>query len=190
MKALFVCTGNICRSPMGELLFPLFFHEPVETESAGVQGLIDSPIDPSSARLLTADGVDSQHFRSRRLTPQIARDSDLILCFTKHQRQRIIALAPRVRSRTFQLADFATICSYCMEHNLIHGDTVEDRLDSILQNASLIQINLSSAQDIEDPFRKEFSAFETAHRQILECFAIIADALNPTQGSHIRQSNG
>lgn len=84
MKVLFVCTGNICRSPMGELMFPLFFHHAgIETDSAGTQGLISNPIDPSSARLMELDGIDSSAFRSKRLTPQLAMDSDLILCFTE-----------------------------------------------------------------------------------------------------------
>lgn len=69
MKVLFVCTGNICRSPMGELMFPLFFHhDDIETDSAGTQGLIENPIDPSSARLMELDGIDASGFRSKRLT--------------------------------------------------------------------------------------------------------------------------
>ncbi|WP_289097712.1 hypothetical protein [uncultured Bifidobacterium sp.] len=57
MHVLFVCTGNICRSPMGELMFPLFFRDDsIMTDSTGVQGLISSPIDPSNARLRYEDG--------------------------------------------------------------------------------------------------------------------------------------
>ena len=94
MKVLFVCTGNICRSPMGELMFPLFFHDDsIVTDSAGVQGLLNSPIDPASALLLAQDGIDSRAFRSKRLTPQLAMSNDLILCFTEHQRRKIVALA-------------------------------------------------------------------------------------------------
>ena len=101
MKVLFVCTGNICRSPMGELMFPLFFHDDsIVTDSAGVQGLFDSPIDPASALLLAQDGIDSRAFRSKRLTPQLAMSNDLILCFTEHQRRKIVALAPRAVSYT------------------------------------------------------------------------------------------
>ncbi len=50
MKVLFVCTGNICRSPLGELMFPLFFHDDsIVPEIAGGQGLLNSPIHPASA---------------------------------------------------------------------------------------------------------------------------------------------
>ena len=185
MHVLFVCTGNICRSPMGELMFPLFFHDDsITTDSAGVQGLIDSPIDPSSARLMQMDGIDTSAFRSKRLTPQLAMGSDLVLCFTERQRQKIIELAPRMRSRTFLLTDFADLCAYCAQNNLIEGDMLEDRLDSVLANASLVRPMLPPAREIDDPYRKDFPAFETAHAQIGEAFANIAAALEPAKGAH------
>lgn len=163
MKVLFVCTGNICRSPMGELMFPLFFHHTdIETDSAGTQGLISNPIDPSSARLMELDGIDSSAFRSKRLTPQLAMDSDLILCFTEHQRNKIIALAPRVRTRTFVLSDFANLCQYFSDHNLLKSGTVENRLHEVIYNASMVRHALPAAEDIDDPYRKEFSAFQKA----------------------------
>ena len=56
MHVLFVCTGNICRSPMGELMFPLFFHDDsIVTDSAGVQGLVDSPIGHIGTKVIDLD---------------------------------------------------------------------------------------------------------------------------------------
>ncbi|ASW24141.1 low molecular weight phosphatase family protein [Bifidobacterium pseudolongum subsp. globosum] len=185
MKVLFVCTGNICRSPMGELMFPLFFHDDsIVTDSAGIQGLINNSIDPSSERLMEQDGIDASAFRSKRLTPQIAMDSDLILCFTEFQRKKIVELAPRSRIRTFLLTDFADLCTYCRANNMIQGDTLEGRLDSVLMNASLVRPMLPPAHEIDDPYRKDFPAFETTHEQIGEAFASIAAALEPAKGVH------
>lgn len=185
MKVLFVCTGNICRSPMGELMFPLFFHHAgIETDSAGTQGLISNPIDPSSARLMELDGIDSSAFRSKRLTPQLAMDSDLILCFTEHQRNKIIALAPRVRTRTFVLSDFANLCKYFSDHNLLRSGTVENRLHEVIYNASMVRHALPAVEDIDDPYHKEFSAFQKAHDQIGYAFADIAQALEPSTAEH------
>ena len=185
MKVLFVCTGNICRSPMGELLFPYFFHTSgIETDSAGTQGLIDSPIDPSSAKLMTLDGIDSSRFRSKRLTPQLAMSSDLILCFTEHQRKKIVALFPRVRSKTFLLSNFANLCRYFRQNNLLRGANVEDRMREVMYNASMVRHALPEAEDITDPYRKEFAAFQAAHNQIIHSIADIADALAPRRGTH------
>ena len=108
----------------------------------------------------------------------------LVLCFTERQRQKIVELAPRMRSRTFLLTDFADLCAYCAQNNLIEGDMLEDRLDLVLANASLVRPMLPPAHDIDDPYRKEFPAFETAHQQIGEAFATIAAALEPAKGAH------
>lgn len=185
MKVLFVCTGNICRSPMGELMFPLFFHDDsIISDSAGIQGLIDNPIDPSSAQFMQQDGIDASAFRSKRLTPQIAMSNDLILCFTEHQRKKIVEIAPRSRSRTFLLTNFADLCSYSNSNNMITGGTLEKRLDSVIKNASLIQPLLPPTQEIDDPYRKNLSAFKTVHQQIGESCASIAAALEPARGVH------
>ncbi len=186
MKVLFVCTGNICRSPMGELLFPHFFHASgIETDSAGTQGLVDSPIDPSSAKLMALDGIDSSQFRSKRLTPQLAMSSDLILCFTEHQRKKIVALAPRARNRVFLLSDFANLCRYFNEYHLLKGSTLEDRMQEVKYNASMVRHAIPVAEDITDPYRKSFAAFQSAHDQIVYAIADIANSLEPPHGQHI-----
>lgn len=185
MKVLFVCTGNICRSPMGELLFPLFFHsDEIETDSAGTQGLISSEIDPSSAQLLTTDGVDSSAFRSKRLTPQLAMSADLILCFTERQAKEIATLAPRVARKTFTLTDFANLCKYCAEHGLIEGENLEDRTDSVILNASMIRPAVERADDIHDPYRREFEVFQRAHDQMTAAMVTIAESLELPRGRH------
>ena len=57
MKVLFICTGNICRSPMGELLLPQFMPD-LESDSAGTRGLVSHEIAPNSKRLLDQHGID------------------------------------------------------------------------------------------------------------------------------------
>lgn len=187
MKVLFVCTGNICRSPMGEFLFPLFFRaNSVETDSAGIQGLEAHPIDPSSAALLARDGVDSSHFRSKRLTPQMENAADLILCFSNHQRREIITMNPRVRRRTFKLTDLAQLCHYLNQRGLIEGNTPAERLHSTLANATLVRPNIVPSPDIEDPYQKDFKEFESVHNRMIKAFAEIADALDTFRGLHAR----
>ena len=108
MHIMFVCTGNICRAPMGELLLTKYLNgTTVRVSSAGTRGLPMHQIDPSSARLMDSVGIESSGFRSRRLTRQMADEADLILCFEKSQRKDIVALAPAAVRYTFLLSDFA-----------------------------------------------------------------------------------
>jgi len=175
MKVLFVCTGNICRSPMGELLLPHYLPEPdITADSAGIRGLDHHPIDPSSARLMTQAGIDPSEFRSKRVTPLLADSSDLILCFEPRQRQDVATIAPRAGRRTFLLADFANMCAYCAKEGYIEGSTRAERLESVIDNASLIRPMLPAPMTIEDPHHREFAAFQRSYDQICRALTIIA----------------
>lgn len=102
MHIMFVCTGNICRSPMGELLLTRYLDgTTVQVSSAGTRGLPRCQMDPSSARLMTSVNIEPSGFRSRRLTRSMAESADLILCFEKEQRKDIVALAPGAVRYTF-----------------------------------------------------------------------------------------
>ncbi len=140
MHIMFVCTGNICRSPMGELLMSRYLaNTTVQVTSAGTRGLPMHQIDPSSARLMDSVGIDSSGFRSRRLTREMAESADLILCFEAAQRKEIVTIAPMAVRYTFMLDDFANMCRYSAEHGLVKGLTIQERLQSVIDSSSCIR---------------------------------------------------
>lgn len=84
-RVLFVCLGNICRSPMAECIFK----DMVEKRGLSGKFFIDSaatsteelgnPIYPPARRKLTAMGVPLTGHRARQMTRRDYRDFDLIL---------------------------------------------------------------------------------------------------------------
>ena len=155
MHIMFVCTGNICRSPMGELLLTRYLSgTTVQVSSAGTHGLPMHQIDPNSALLMESVGIEPSGFRSRRLTQPMAKSADLILCFEKDQRKDIVTLAPTAVKYTFLLGDFANMCEYCARNGLVKGLTIQERLQSVIDSASIIRPMLPEPEDIEDPHGK------------------------------------
>lgn len=163
MRILFVCTGNICRSPMGELLFCSYTQKTsLEVSSAGTHSLDGHAIDPSSKALMSAIGIDASQFRSTQLTQSIANDADLILCFEPAQRHSVVAIAPSAVHYTFTLTDFSNMCAYCAQQGTISGYTIQQRLQSVIDQAVLVRPMLPPAATISDPYRRDFEAFRSA----------------------------
>lgn len=162
---------------MGELLLPRFIPDPdIEVDSAGTRGLPSHEIDPSSGELMRTDGIDPSAFRSKRITPDLARQAGLILCFEQHQRSEIATIAPTAGRRTFLLPDFANMCAYCAQQGFIEGTTRAEHLESVIDNASMIRPLLPAPTEIEDPHHKDMPVFVTAHNQICQALDIIAKA--------------
>ncbi len=76
MKILFICMGNICRSPTAHGLFLSLLHkeqlhEMIEVDSAGTHAWnIGSPPDISSRKTAKEHGFDISHLRARRVVQE------------------------------------------------------------------------------------------------------------------------
>jgi protein-tyrosine phosphatase len=84
-RIIAVCTGNICRSPMAELMLAAAFHSEgldggVLVDSAGTTGYeAGRPIDPRAARRLAVTQIPSKHHVAREWQAAWFQERDLIL---------------------------------------------------------------------------------------------------------------
>lgn len=97
-RVLFVCAGNICRSPLAEAIARRGARErglDLAFESAGVSALDDGGPTPEAFQVAREHGLDMAAFRSRALTAGAVRAADLVLTMTSAQRDRVRSLGAR-----------------------------------------------------------------------------------------------
>ncbi len=81
-RLLFVCTANICRSPMAEGLARAYGNERrwrVESRSAGTRALDGHPAAPNAVKALRELGIDIRENRSQPVTDELVAWADRIL---------------------------------------------------------------------------------------------------------------
>jgi glycine hydroxymethyltransferase len=105
---LFICTGNVCRSPMAEALFRHAMRGRGEFRifSAGLGAVDGQPPTPHSVRAMGELGVDISAQRSRMLTADLVRQADIILGMTHSHVDTIALLYPVAAEKTFLLREF------------------------------------------------------------------------------------
>jgi len=86
MKVLFVCDGNICRSPLAaEYLRHRAVHSGLShvlVDSAGLLGIEGAPAAPFSVEVGREAGLDLTRHRSRGITITDMRTADLVVAMT------------------------------------------------------------------------------------------------------------
>jgi protein-tyrosine phosphatase len=113
-RILFVCMGNICRSPTAEAVFRSLAQRswpdlPVEADSAGTHGYhVGHPPDARAQRVAREHGIDMSAQRARVLVEQDFDRFDRILVMDRRNQTAALALAPRgQRHRVRLLLDYA-----------------------------------------------------------------------------------
>jgi RpiB/LacA/LacB family sugar-phosphate isomerase len=105
---LFICTGNVCRSPMAEALFRRAVRGRGEFRvlSAGLGAMDGQPPTQHSVAAMRELGMDISVQRSRMLTTELVRSADLILGMTHGHVDTIALLYPPAAEKTFLLREF------------------------------------------------------------------------------------
>ena len=105
---LFICTGNVCRSPMAEALFRQAADGRGEFRvfSAGLGAVDGQPPTAHSVTAMRELGIDISGQRSRMLTPELVRQADYIFGMTHSHVDTIALLYPQAAEKTFLLREF------------------------------------------------------------------------------------
>lgn len=106
---MFVCTANICRSPIAEKLFNFYANQAGSPFVGDSSGLLQGghEISMNSMTLLLEKGIEeAQHHVSKELTPQLASGSRLILTMEERQRDHIRKTDPEAAPKVFTLNEY------------------------------------------------------------------------------------
>jgi protein-tyrosine phosphatase len=110
MHILFVCTANINRSFMAEVILKerlkKFGRQDVTVSSAGLIDMKGAPADPVAAEILLESGFDGADHRSTLLTEDFVTMADLIIVMEENQRMLIVKTYPAAETKTHLLKSY------------------------------------------------------------------------------------
>ncbi len=103
-NVLFVCIGNICRSPMAEALFAQAMPRRMVC-SAGLSAVVGGGADPLAVELMRERGLDISGHRAQQLASWMLREADLILTMDGEQKRYIEQAWPGARGKVRRLLE-------------------------------------------------------------------------------------
>jgi len=161
-SVLFVCHGNICRSPFAAAAFRRALPEPLRTRirvrSAGFIGR-GRPAPAEALRVARRKGIDLAAHRSELVAAALISSADLIVVMDAQQRRAVHTRFGRRLDDIVVLGDF-------------DPEPIETRA-------------------ILDPIERPESAYEASYRRIERCVRVLADAVavrNGVLGAAIRSA--
>jgi glycine hydroxymethyltransferase len=107
-NVLFVCTGNICRSPIAEGLFRRLTgnRKDIEVASAGVHAVRGQPPSLYAVEVCAEEGTNISDLRSQPLTGALVDQATHIFAMTGAHVETIQTLFPQSAEKTFLIREF------------------------------------------------------------------------------------
>ena len=188
LNVLFVCTGNICRSPMADQILEQLAKKhnlPISVSSAGVAAMTGDPMTRESADAMAERGYKPGAHKARDLTPAILTSSDLVITMTLDHRSDIARMLPKASKYSFTLDEFARLASFLMtdpefseEFKKKPKETREQYLARAIKEAILLRGMVPTGEepkDVMDPYGEPLEVYTQVAKQIDEMLKVIVE---------------
>ncbi len=111
-KIVYVCTGNICRTPMAVALTQKKIKEEnltniIEVDSVGVWAADGAPASENTRRVCQEQGLDCSQHRAKSVDLLTLKDADLVLCMAEKHKRDLLAIFPHYKQKIYTLKEFA-----------------------------------------------------------------------------------
>ncbi len=185
---LFVCTGNIARSPFMEFtlanrLAGTSFPE-LRITSAGTFAVSGGRLHPAVNTELTRRGVDASAFAPTQLTARHALDAGLILTASRDHRRQVARLAPERRNVTFTLRQFVRLVQLDPVGEVrVASSSLLPALAQLASRNRGLSSGSESGDDIADPIGGSHRAFSAAFEAIDPAIEVLANLMTAVRAS-------
>jgi protein-tyrosine phosphatase len=191
-RLLYVCTGNICRSPFAEILTRHLLigrlggrvAASFQISSAGVQGVVGSAIHPATRHELSPWGLHrtaADRFVARQLRSEMITGAHLVLGANTRHRSAVIEREPGALTTSFSIREFARLAAEVDPADL-PADPVaraHELVEQVRKRRGVSPPSLPDADRVPDPMGRPQQAHHEAAELIREAVTTIVDAIAP-----------
>jgi len=145
-NVVFICTGNVCRSPMAEGFYRQLAEsdESIVVGSAGISAFDGQAASRHSIEVMKQEGIDISGHGSRMLTPEIVDRATHIFGMTRGHRDAVQIMFPESLEKVFVLREF--LVGPDADFDLDVSDPIGGSLDEYVRTRNLIKEALPSVE--------------------------------------------
>ncbi|WP_433435243.1 hypothetical protein [Nonomuraea sp. CA-141351] len=177
---LFVCTGNMCRSPLAERLTRSVLGPQFLVTSAGTHAEPGVEMAERAQQVLTSLGGDPAGFVSQPLTAELLAGADLVLTATRAHRAESVTRHLQAAPRVFTIVEFGALTAAAEREEITrHRDAVRRARALVEQAQGLRGLVTVDQPDIPDPMGRWMWAYRAAGRSIAKALSVPLELLKP-----------